>query len=98
MIPADVCDSVRDPALQLGLVDARSKLIPCWTSVANPKKSVWFSSSSLTSLGIRKWRETEKGKFRTRWVSEKGLKASVKHSGSWQTQVLPSILYLHDIL
>lgn len=55
--------------------------------MANFKKSVWFSSNDSTSLGRQKERETEReknkeGGFRTTSVSEKGLKASVKYSGS----------------
>lgn len=70
--------------------------------MASFKKSIWFSSNYSTSLGRQKERETERekreGGFRTRWVSEKGLKASVKYGGSWHTQVLSSILHSHKIL
>lgn len=52
----------RAQAARLGSADARSRLVPGGTLMANFKKFVCFSSNCSTSLGRQKERETERGK------------------------------------
>lgn len=101
MIPKAMSQLSARSSSSAWLRDERSRQEPCWILTVSFKKPVWFSSNYSNSLGNQKEMETqgknEEEGFRTRRVSEKGLKASLEYGGGWQTHSLPSGLHSREV-